>query len=83
MQDMAHAAKALAAHQAAHSKTPSNRFRLARGCAPPLGGLRPVRGGAPPSSEVRLARGSTPPSNGVRLARGHTAHARLLPYAGI
>jgi hypothetical protein len=70
MQDMAHAAKAPAAHQAAHSKTPSNRFRLAQGCAPPSGRLRPVRGGAPPSSEVRLA-------------RGHSAHARLLPYAGI
>jgi hypothetical protein len=76
MQDMAHATKAPAAHQAAHSKTPSNRFHLARGCAPPLGGLRPVRGGAPPSSEVRLARGSAPPSNGVCLARGHSARAR-------
>jgi hypothetical protein len=70
MQDMAHAAKAPAAHQAAHSKTPSNRFRLARGCAPP-------------STEVRLARGSAPPSNGVRLTRGHSVHAHLLPYAGI
>jgi hypothetical protein len=83
MQDMAHAAKAPAAHQAAHSKTPSNRFRLARGCAPPSGGLLPDRGGAPPSSEVRLARGSAPPSNGVRLARGCPARARLLPHAGI
>jgi hypothetical protein len=76
MQDMAHATKAPAAHQAAHSKTPSNRFRLARGCVPPSGGLRPVRGGD-------LARGSAPPLNGVRLARGHSARARLLPYAGI
>jgi hypothetical protein len=83
MQDMAHATKAPAAHQAAHSKTPSNRFRLARGCAPPSGGLRPVRGDAPPSSGLRLARGSAPPSNGVRLARGHPARTRLLPYAGI
>jgi hypothetical protein len=81
MQDMTHDAKASAAHQAAHSKTPSNGYRLARGYAPPSGGLRTDRGGAPPSSEVRHARGSTPPSNGVRLARGHPAHARLLPYA--
>jgi hypothetical protein len=51
MQDMAHAAKASAAHQAAHSKTPSNRYRLARGYAPPSGGHRPDRGGAPPSLE--------------------------------
>jgi hypothetical protein len=80
---MAHAAKAPAAHQAAHSKTPSNRFRLARGCTPPSGGLRPFRGGAPPSSEVRLARGSAPPSNEVRLTRGRPARARLLPRAGI
>jgi hypothetical protein len=74
-QDTAHAAMAPAAHQAAHSKTPSNRFRLARGCAPPSCGLRPDRGGAPPSSEVHLARGSAPPSNGVRLARGRPARA--------
>jgi hypothetical protein len=83
MQDMAHDAKAPAAHQAAHSKTPSSRFRLARGCAPPSGGFRPDRGGAPPSSEVRLARGSAPPSNGVRLARGSPTRACLLPRAGI
>jgi hypothetical protein len=83
MQDMAHTTKAPAAHRAAHSKTPSNRLRFARGCAPPSGGFRPVRGGAPPSSGLRLARGSAPPSNGVRLARGHPARARLLPYAGI
>jgi hypothetical protein len=83
MQDMAHAAKAPAAHQAAHSKTPLNRYRLTRGCAPPSGGFRPDRGGAPPSCEVRLARGSAPPSNEVRLARGHPARARLLPRAGI
>jgi hypothetical protein len=83
MQDMAHATKAPTAHQAAHSKTPSNRLRLARGCAPPSGGLRPVRGGAPPSSGLRLARGSAPPSNGVCLARGHSARARMFPYAGI
>jgi hypothetical protein len=83
MQDMARATKAPAAHQAAHSKTPSNRFRLARGCAPPSDGLRPDRGGAPPSSEVRLARGSAPPSNGVHLARGRPARAHLLPRTGI
>jgi hypothetical protein len=83
MQGMAHTAKAPAAHQAAHSKTPSNRYRLARGYAPPSGGLRPDRGGAPPSGEVCLARGSAPPSNGVRLARGRPARARLLPRAGI
>jgi hypothetical protein len=81
MQGTAHTAKAPAAHQAAHSKIPSNRYRLARGYAPPSGGLRPDRGGAPPSSEVRLARGSAPPSNGVRLARGRPAHAGLLSYA--
>jgi hypothetical protein len=83
MQDMAHDAKAPAAHQAAHSKTPSNKLRLARGCAPPSDGLRPVRGGAPPSSEVRLARGSAPLSNGVRLTRGHPTRARLPLRAGI
>jgi hypothetical protein len=83
MQGMAHTVKAPAAHQAAHSKTPSNRYRLARGYAPPSSGLRPDRGGAPPSSEVRLARGSAPPSNGVRLARGRPARARLLPRTGI
>jgi hypothetical protein len=83
MQDMAHDAKAPAAHQAAHSKTPSNKLCLARGCAPPSDGLRPVRGGAPPSSEVLLTRGSAPLSNGVRLARGHPARARLPPRAGI
>jgi hypothetical protein len=44
MQDMAHAAKAPAAHQAAHSKTPSNRSRLARGSAPPSNGVRLARG---------------------------------------
>jgi hypothetical protein len=70
MQDMARDAKAPAAHQAAHSKTPSSRFHLARGCAPPSDGLRPVRGGAPPSSEVRLARGSAPPSNGLASLEG-------------
>jgi hypothetical protein len=70
MQDMAHAAKAPAAHQAAHSKTPSNRYRLARGYAPPRGGLRPDRGGAAPSSEVRLARGSAPPSIGLASLEG-------------
>jgi hypothetical protein len=80
---MAHDAKAPAAHQAAHSKTPSSRIRLARGCAPPSDGLRPVRGDAPSSSEVRLTRGSAPPSNGVRLARGRPARARPLPRAGI
>jgi hypothetical protein len=53
MQDTAHAAEAPAAHQAAHSKVPSSRLRLARGCAPPSGGLRPVRGGAPPSRALR------------------------------
>jgi hypothetical protein len=42
MQDMAPVAEAPAAHQAAHSKVPSSRLRLARGCAPPSGGLRPV-----------------------------------------
>jgi hypothetical protein len=83
MQDMAHAAKAPAAHQAAHSKIPSSRLRLARRRVPPLGGLRPVRGGALTSSRLHLARGSAPPSNGVHLARGHSARARLLPYAGI
>jgi hypothetical protein len=83
MQGMAHAAKAPGAHQAAHSKTPSNRYRLARGYAPPSGGLRPDRGGAPPSSEVRLARGSAPPSNGVCLARGRPARVHLPPYMGI
>jgi hypothetical protein len=83
MQDMAHDAKAPAAYQAAHSKTPSSRLRLARGCAPPSDGLRPVRGGASPSSEVRLARGSSPLSNGVRLARGCPACARPPPRAGI
>jgi hypothetical protein len=83
MQDMAHDAKAPAAHQAAHSKTPLSRLRLARGCTPPSDGLRPVRGDAPSSSEVRLARGSAPPSNGVRLARGRPARARPLPRAGI
>jgi hypothetical protein len=81
MQGMAHTTKVPAAHRAAHSKTPSSRLRLARGCAPPPDGLRSVRGGAPPSSEVRLARGSAPLSNGVHLARGHPAHARLFPYA--
>jgi hypothetical protein len=70
VQDMAHAAKAPAAHQAAHSKTPSNRYHFARGCAPPSGGFR-------------LARGSAPPSSEVRLARGRPARARLLPRAGI
>jgi hypothetical protein len=70
MQDMARDAKAPAAHQAAHSKTPSSRFRLAQGCAPPSDGLRPVRGGAPSSSEVRLARGSAPPSNGLASLEG-------------
>jgi hypothetical protein len=69
--------------KAAHSKIPSSRLRLARGCAPPSGGLRPVRGGAFTSSGLRLARGSALPSNGVRLARGRSARARLLPYAGI
>jgi hypothetical protein len=44
MQGMAHTAKAPAAHQAAHSKTPSSRYRLARGYAPPSGGLCPDRG---------------------------------------
>jgi hypothetical protein len=83
MQGMAHTAKAQAAHQAAHSKTPSNRYRLARGYAPPSGGLRPDRGGAPPSSEVRLARGSAPPSNGVRPVRGRPARVRLPPRTGI
>jgi hypothetical protein len=75
MQDMAHAAEAPAAHQAAHSKVPSSRLHLARGCAPTSGGLRPVRGGAPPSSGLRLARGSAPPSNGARLVRGRSARA--------
>jgi hypothetical protein len=81
MQGMAHTTKVPAAYRAAHSKTPSSRFRLARGCAPPPDGLRSVRGGAPPSSEVRLARGSAPLSNGVRLARGHPAHACACPRA--
>jgi hypothetical protein len=81
MQGMAHTTKVPAAHRAAHSKTPSSRLRLARGCAPPPEGLRFVRGGAPPSSEVRLARGSAPLSNGVRLARGHPAHACACPRA--
>jgi hypothetical protein len=75
MQDMAHAVEAPAAHQASHSKVPSSRLRLARGCAPTSGGLRPVRGGAPPSSRLRLARGSAPPSNGARLVRGRSARA--------
>jgi hypothetical protein len=44
MQDMAHATKAPVAHQAAHSKTPSDRFRLARGSAPPSNGVRLARG---------------------------------------
>jgi hypothetical protein len=83
MQDMAHAAKAPAAHQAAHSKIPSSRLRLARGRAPPSDGLRSVLGGALTSSRLRLARGSAPPSNGVRLSQGHSARARLLPYTGI
>jgi hypothetical protein len=82
MQDMAHAAEAPAAHQAAHSKVPSNRLRLARGCVPPSGGLRSVRGGAPPSSGLRPARGSAHPSDGVRFARGHSVRTRLLLYAG-
>jgi hypothetical protein len=68
MQGMAHTTKVPAAHRAAHSKTPSSRLRLARGCAPPPDELRSIRGGAPPSSEVRLA-------------RGHPAHACACPRA--
>jgi hypothetical protein len=70
MQDMAHATKAPAAHQAAHSKIPSSRLRLSRGCAPPSGGLRPVRRGALPSSGHRYARGPAPPRAGSASLEG-------------
>jgi hypothetical protein len=69
--------------KAALLKIPSSRLRLARGRAPPSGGLRPVRGGAVTSSRLRLTRGTALPSNGVRLARGRPARVRLPPYAGI
>jgi hypothetical protein len=81
MQDMAHVTKAPAAHQAAHSKTPSNRFRFARGCAPPSGGLCPVRGGAPPSSEVCLARGCASLERGPPRPRPGSASLEGTPQA--
>jgi hypothetical protein len=56
--------------KAALSKIPSSRLRLARGCAPPSGGLRPVRGGALPSSRLRLARGPAPPRAGSASLEG-------------
>jgi hypothetical protein len=56
--------------KAALLKIPSSRFRLARGCAPPSGGLRPVRRGALPSSGLRLARGPAPPRAGSASLEG-------------
>jgi hypothetical protein len=86
MQDMAHAAEARAAHQAAHSKTPSSGLRLARGCAPPSGGLRPRSRGcaylerAPPRSRVRsaLERGS-PRSRALRTRAPAPVRGHLMP----
>jgi hypothetical protein len=84
MQDTAHAAEAPnGPPRRPTRRSPRERLRLARGCAPPSGGLCPARGGALTSGGLRLARGSAPPSNGVCLARGRSARARLLPYAGI
>jgi hypothetical protein len=96
MQDTAQPRRPQRPTKAAHSKIPSSRLRLARGCTPPSGGLRPVRGGVLTSgglrpvrggaltlSGLRLARGSALPLNGVRLARGRSARALLLLYAGI
>jgi hypothetical protein len=53
---------------ATHSKVPSSRPRLARGCTLTSGGLR-------------LARGYTPTSSGLRPARGCTARACPFPHA--
>jgi hypothetical protein len=62
--------------KAAPLKIPSSRLRLAQGCAPPSGGLRPVRGGALPSSRLRLARGTAPPRAGSVPLEG-PPHPRL------
>jgi hypothetical protein len=56
--------------KAALSKIPLSRFRLARGCAPPSGGLRPVRRGALPSSGLRLAQGPAAPRAGSASLEG-------------
>jgi hypothetical protein len=60
--------------KAALLKILSSRLRLARGCAPPSGGLHPIRGGALPSSRLRLARGPAPP-------RADSASLEAAPHA--
>jgi hypothetical protein len=67
MQDMAHAAKAPAAHQAAHLKTPSNKVSPRSWVRAPLGRAPPRSRGCaslergPPRSRVRPALERGPP----------------------
>jgi hypothetical protein len=60
--------------KAAHSKIPSSRLRLARGCAPPSGGLRPVRG-------VRLPRAGSASLEGPLRPRTGSASLEGAPHA--
>jgi hypothetical protein len=83
MQDTAHAAEAPTAHQGGPLEGPLEQVSPHSRMRAPLGRAPPRSRGALTSSGLRLARGSAPPSNGVHLARGRSAHARLLPNAGI
>jgi hypothetical protein len=67
---MARATKAPTAHQAAHSKTPSNRFRLARGCAPPSGGSALFEGVRLPRARSASLEGPPRPRTGSASLEG-------------
>jgi hypothetical protein len=60
--------------KAAHSKVPSSRLRLARGCAPPSSGLPSLVG-------ARLPRASSAPLEGARLPRAGSASLEGAPHA--
>jgi hypothetical protein len=67
--------------KAAHSKVPSSRLRLARGCTPPSSGLRLARGFTAPSSELRLVQGSLTRTSVPARGYGHLMprHGRAAP----
>jgi hypothetical protein len=82
MQGMAYTAKAPAAHQAAHSKTPSNRYRLARGTRLPQAGSAPIEGVRLPRARFASLEGPPRPRTGSASLEG-APYARACSRAGI
>jgi hypothetical protein len=80
MQGMAYTAKAPAAHQAAHSKTPSNRYRLARGTRLPQAGSAPIEGVRLPRARFASLEGPPRPRTGSASLEG-APHARACSRA--